>query len=141
MRCLPLLLLVSLSGCVAEEMCATILVGRDPAGLPVSRGFSSRPFGLGILSPASQALARNPKSFSTGDDVDHQLCCYTQSIGEPLGWCSAEQLECSDERFQGLDLAYVREPYSEQHSPEWASMCFVLIKDERIVAVFSRYWS
>ena len=143
---LGFLLFLALTGCApGQQMCATIDLDRSTEGLPLTRdtpGFRLFEGGTpGSLNSSVSDKARDPRSVAKGD-VDHSLCCFSQSFGQTLSWCSAEQLACSEERFQGLSLAQVEHPYSVPYlHDDNGVFCFVLIKEERIIAVFSRYWS
>lgn len=137
MKWLMAVLALGATGCGAPQMCDSVQVGQVAAGLPMTKLTSTNPFGL------SGIMSRNayPGSFSKGPAAQH-LCCFSQALGDAYDWCTTEELQCSEAAFQGVDVTYLEEPFSDQsRAPDDADFCFAAVKDGIVVAVWLRTWS
>lgn len=135
--------LLCASACTPQELCRAIAIGAsieemDRAEVDGSSGFLY----TAMMVPASRA----PFGTTSGlvwdqGPAEASMCCSTQESGKTLSWCTEVQLQCADASVQGVKLYLLRKPFSDPTVIGGASYCFIAARNDRVIAIWHRFWS
>ncbi|MBL8912532.1 MAG: hypothetical protein JNM17_17700 [Archangium sp.] len=140
----PLLLIVlALTGCTAQEKCRSLGVGMSANGLEKNEIPKNSFVLTTLISPTTSApFGRGTEFIWDKGPAEEAMCCATQEAGEARAWCTEEQLQCTDPSMKGVKLYWLAEPFSdESRIPDDATYCFIAVHENRIIAIWHRYWS